>query len=167
MVTTRDAKPDAHDITCRQAVSLMTDYLDGALGPDDRALMEAHHAECESCAEHLRQIRITVAVTGRIREEDLGPAEDRLRMFLEQYWGGPRTYDELRGHPRLRMRHARFAIGEAERDAWLHHMRVALDEFGLDEALAAQLWDYLVMAAHSLVNVDPARGRPDLGLKPA
>ena len=81
--------------------------------------------------------------------------------------GGPRTYDELRGHPRLRMRHARFTIGEAERDAWLHHMRVALDEFELDEALAAQLWDYLVMAAHSLVNADPAPGRPDLGLKPA
>ena len=98
--------------------------------------------------------------------KDLGPAEEHLRLFLMQYWGGPRTYDELRGHPRLRMRHARFTIGETERDAWLHHMRVALDEFGLDEALAAQLWDYLVMAAHSLVNVDPAHGRPDLGLKP-
>ena len=102
---------------------------------------------------------------------DLGPAEEHLRLFLMQYWGGPRTYDELRGHPRLRMRHARFAIGEAERDTWLHHMRVALDELGaeagLDEALAAQLWDYLVMAAHSLVNVDPAPGRPDLGLTPA
>ena len=61
--------------------------------------------------------------------KDLGPAEEHLRLFLMQYWGGPRTYDELRGHPRLRMRHARFAIGEAERDAWLHHMRVALDEF--------------------------------------
>ncbi len=71
MVTTRDAKPDAHDITCRQAVGLMTDYLDGALGPDDLALVEAHLGECEGCAEHLRQIRITVAVTGRIREDDL------------------------------------------------------------------------------------------------
>jgi hemoglobin len=99
--------------------------------------------------------------------KDLGPAEEHLRLFLMQYWGGPRTYDELRGHPRLRMRHVRFTIGEAERDAWLHHMRVALDEFELDEALAAQLWDYLVMAAHSLVNVDPAHGRPDLGLRPA
>ena len=94
--------------------------------------------------------------------KDLGPAEEHLRLFLMQYWGGPRTYDELRGHPRLRMRHARFTIGEAERDAWLHHMRVALDEFELDEALDAQLWDYLVMAAHSLVNVDPARA-PDSG----
>src|SRR5271165_3657011 len=99
--------------------------------------------------------------------EDLGPAEEHLRLFLMQYWGGPDTYNELRGHPRLRMRHARFAIGEAERDAWLHHMRAALDELGLDEALEGQLWDYLVMAAHSLINVEPAQGRPDLGLKPA
>jgi hemoglobin len=96
---------------------------------------------------------------------DLGPAEEHLRLFLIQYWGGPRTYDELRGHPRLRMRHARFAIGEAERDAWLHHMRVALDELDMDEEHQAQLWDYLVMAAQSLVNVEPAHG-PDLGLTP-
>src|SRR5215471_21871254 len=99
--------------------------------------------------------------------KSLEPAEEHLRLFLIQYWGGPRTYDELRGHPRLRMRHARFTIGEAERDAWLHQMRVALDELAPDEALATQLWDYLVMAAHSLVNVDPAHGRPDLGLRPA
>ncbi len=98
--------------------------------------------------------------------QDLGPAEEHLVLFLIQYWGGPRTYDELRGHPRLRMRHARFTIGEAERDAWLHHMRVALDELALDATLEAQLWDYLVMAAHSLINVDPASGRSDLGLKP-
>src|SRR5215472_18013105 len=54
---------------------------------------------------------------------DLGPAAEHLRLFLIQYWGGPGTYSERRGHPRLRMRHARFAIGEAERDAWLRHMR--------------------------------------------
>ena len=83
--------------------------------------------------------------------KDLGPAEEHLRLFLIQYWGGPATYNELRGHPRLRMRHARFAIGEAERDAWLHHMRVALDELNLDEALEAQLWDYLVMAAQFVI----------------
>ena len=99
--------------------------------------------------------------------DDLQESADHLALFLMQYWGGPRTYDELRGHPRLRMRHARFAIGEAERDAWLRHMREAMDELGLDKALDAQLWDYLVMAAHSLVNVDPAHGRPDLGLTPA
>lgn len=96
---------------------------------------------------------------------DLAPAEEHLRLFLIQYWGGPATYNELRGHPRLRMRHARFVIGEAERDAWLRHMRTALDELELDEAYDRQLWDYLQMAAHSLVN-QPTQ-RPDLGLAPA
>jgi hemoglobin len=99
--------------------------------------------------------------------KDLGPAEDHLRLFLMQYWGGPGAYSEQRGHPRLRMRHARFAIGEAERDAWLRHMRAALDDLGLDEALDARLWDYLVMAAHSLVNQQPTGRRGDLGLTPA
>src|SRR6266851_10391964 len=99
---------------------------------------------------------------------NLGPAEEHLRLFLMQYWGGPRTYDELRGHPRLRMRHAHFVIGEAERDAWLRNMRAALDEVGLDPAHDAQLWEYLVMAAHSLVNQPSAASRgPDLGLSPA
>jgi hemoglobin len=99
---------------------------------------------------------------------DLGPAEEHLRLFLIQYWGGPGTYSEQRGHPRLRMRHVHFAIGEAERDAWLRHMRTAMDELALDEAHDAQLWDYLVMAAHSLVNRPSQAGRgPDLGLAPA
>jgi hemoglobin len=98
---------------------------------------------------------------------DLGPAEEHLRLFLIQYWGGPRTYDERRGHPRLRMRHAHFSIGEAERDAWLRHMRAALDEIALDEAHDAQFWDYLVMAAHSLVNAPRQSGGQDLGLSPA
>jgi hemoglobin len=100
--------------------------------------------------------------------KDLGPAEEHLRLFLIQYWGGPTTYNELRGHPRLRMRHAHFAIGDAERDAWLRHMRTALDELQLDQAHDAQLWEYLVMAAHSLVNQPgPHSGGPDLGLTPA
>jgi len=99
--------------------------------------------------------------------KDLGPAEEHLRLFLIQYWGGPATYNELRGHPRLRMRHRHFTIGEAERDAWLGHMRAALDQIGLEPALDAQLWDYLVMAAQSLVNAPTAPGRPDLGLSPA
>ena len=104
--------------------------------------------------------------------KDLGPAEEHLRLFLIQYWGGPSTYNELRGHPRLRMRHARFRIGETERDLWLTHMRTALDSVELDPALDAQLWDYLVMAAHSLVNVVPENppgpsGRGDLGITPA
>ena len=85
-------------------------------------------------------------------EEDLGPASDRLRMFLIQYWGGPNTYNEQRGHPRLRMRHAPFAINTAARDAWLRHMRAALDELELDPQHDDMLWDYLVRAAESLRN---------------
>ena len=85
-------------------------------------------------------------------EADLGPASDRLRMFLEQYWGGPTTYGEQRGHPRLRMRHVAFKVNPAARDRWLGHMRASLDELGLPPLQDATLWDYLERAAHSLVN---------------
>lgn len=85
-------------------------------------------------------------------EEDLGPAEERLRLFLMQYWGGPHTYSEQRGHPRLRMRHAPFSIGPIERDAWLRCMRTAVDEAGLSEEHRRRLWTYLEMAANSLMN---------------
>jgi hemoglobin len=85
-------------------------------------------------------------------EEDLGPAEERLRLFLMQYWGGPHTYSDRRGHPRLRMRHAPFSIGPIERDAWLRCMRIAVDEEGLSEEHRKQLWAYLEMAANSMMN---------------
>ncbi len=85
-------------------------------------------------------------------EEDLGPAEERLRLFLIQYWGGPRTYSDRRGHPRLRMRHAPFRVGARERDRWLEHMRTAMDEVALPAKLDEQLWQYLVMAANSMIN---------------
>jgi hemoglobin len=85
-------------------------------------------------------------------EEDLGPAAERLRMFLIQYWGGPTTYSQQRGHPRLRMRHAPFAINSAARDAWLARMRAALDSLDLAPAHERLLWDYLQSAADSLRN---------------
>lgn len=85
-------------------------------------------------------------------QPDLGPAEVRLRMFLMQYWGGPHTYSEQRGHPRLRMRHAPFSIGPVERDAWLRCMRIAVDEAGLSDQHRRQLWGYLEMAANSMMN---------------
>ena len=85
-------------------------------------------------------------------EEDLGPAKERLRMFLEQYWGGPHTYSEQRGHPRLRMRHNVFPITPAAKDAWLKHMRAAVDSLELSPLDDATLWDYLDRAAHSLIN---------------
>jgi hemoglobin len=85
-------------------------------------------------------------------EADLGPAADRLRMFLEQYWGGPSTYSQERGHPRLRMRHAPFRVGPTERDAWLHHMRHAVDTLELPQDLHDTLWEYLERAAMFMVN---------------
>lgn len=88
-------------------------------------------------------------------EADLGPAEQRLRMFLEQYWGGPTTYSDQRGHPRLRLRHAPYPVDPAARDRWLALMRTALDEQHLPDDLDAQMWGYLVNAAFAMVNVMP------------
>lgn len=92
-------------------------------------------------------------------EEDLGPAEERLRMFLEQYWGGPTTYNQLRGHPRLRMRHAPYAVTLEAKDAWVHHMRTAVQSLQLPADVAAPLWEYLERAAHFMINTgDPGPG---------
>ena len=85
-------------------------------------------------------------------DDDFKGAAERLLMFLEQYWGGPNTYSQLRGHPRLRMRHAQFKIGEKERDVWLSHMKSAVDSLKMDNEMREQLWNYLVMAANSMVN---------------
>ncbi|HEV7564649.1 MAG TPA: globin [Microbacteriaceae bacterium] len=85
-------------------------------------------------------------------EEDLGPATERLTLFLEQYWGGPGTYSDRRGHPRLRMRHIPFKVNPDARDRWLTHMRSAVDSLGLSELHEATLWDYLERAAHAMVN---------------
>ncbi len=85
-------------------------------------------------------------------DDDLGPAEERLRLFLIQYWGGPQTYSEQRGHPRLRMRHAPFPIGAAARDAWLRHMRAAVESLALPPAYEDTLWTYLHGAAEQMRN---------------
>lgn len=97
-------------------------------------------------------------------EEDLGPAEVRLRMFFEQYWGGPTTYGEQRGHPRLRLRHGPYEIDERARDIWLRHMREALDKRQLDPSLDDEMWRYLLTAAHAMVNVqdDVRPAKPNL-----
>ena len=85
-------------------------------------------------------------------EDDLGPAEMRFRMFLEQYWGGPSTYSQDRGHPRLRMRHAPFKVTITQRDRWLKHMMAAVDSLGLAPEKDLILRDYFDQAANSLVN---------------
>lgn len=85
-------------------------------------------------------------------EEDLEGAIQRLTGFLEQYWGGPGTYSEQRGHPRLRMRHLPFKVNPDARDRWLEHMRVAVDSLELAPLHESMLWDYLERTAHAMVN---------------
>ena len=85
-------------------------------------------------------------------EDDLGPAEIRFRMFLEQYWGGPSTYSQQRGHPLLRMRHHPFKVTPTQRDRWLKHVMAAVDTLDLAPANDLILRDYLDRAAHSMVN---------------
>ena len=95
-------------------------------------------------------------------EQDLTGARERLALFLVQYWGGPTTYSDARGHPRLRMRHATWVIGERERDAWMRHMRGAVDgaveEAGLSAQVHDAVWGHLERAAHSLVNAPGVGG---------
>jgi hemoglobin len=85
-------------------------------------------------------------------QPDLEGAIQRLTGFLEQYWGGPTTYSEERGHPRLRMRHLPFKVNPEARDHWLTHMRAALDSIELPPLQDATLWAYLDRAAQAMVN---------------
>ena len=106
-------------------------------------------------ARFYEQVRDDEILRPLYPDDDLDGAEQRLLMFLEQYWGGPRTYSDQRGHPRLRMRHSPFRIGFLERDAWLRCMHTAVGEIGsetLDDAHRQALLDYLEMAAQSMVN---------------
>jgi hemoglobin len=85
---------------------------------------------------------------------DLAPPTRHLTLFLAQYWGGPTTYDDERGHPRLRMRHAPFAIGPAERDRWLVHMRAAVSAMAPPSPVERALMEYFEMAAEAMRNRD-------------
>ncbi|HUZ86505.1 MAG TPA: globin [Candidatus Baltobacterales bacterium] len=91
-------------------------------------------------------------------EEDLSGATERLSLFLIQYWGGPDTYSAQRGHPRLRLRHQPFAIGTAERDAWLRHMTAAVDSLELPPQVRKPLVDYFETASTAMIN-QPAPSR--------
>jgi hemoglobin len=102
--------------------------------------------------EFYRGVAEDPALRALYPEQDLGPAEERLRLFLEQYWGGPTTYSEQRGHPRLRMRHHPFKVTPTQRDRWLHHIMAAVDTLDLPPANDLLLRDYLERAAHSMVN---------------
>jgi hemoglobin len=110
----------------------------------------------ETFAKLTREFYAGVAGDPELRalypEDDLGPAEMRFQMFLEQYWGGPATYSQERGHPRLRMRHAPFKVTPTQRDRWLKHIMAAVDSLDLAPANDLILREYLNMAAQSMVN---------------
>lgn len=97
-------------------------------------------------------VSINPVIAPMYPKDDLHGAALRLKMFLEQYWGGPTTYTEERGHPRLRMRHAEFHIDSAARDAWLVCMKDAVNGLEIADDLKAELWNYMELAANSMVN---------------
>ena len=97
-------------------------------------------------------VRVDPVLLPMYPEDDLEPAIQRLTGFLEQYWGGPGSYSEERGHPRLRMRHMPFRVNPDARDRWLMHMREALDTLELPPLQDSTLWGYLERAAHAMVN---------------
>jgi hemoglobin len=85
-------------------------------------------------------------------QSDLSGAKERLTLFLQQYWGGPTTYSDERGHPRLRQRHFPFVIGERERDRWMVHMMAAVDELSPNDSVRQQLMEYMAMASTAMIN---------------
>jgi hemoglobin len=85
-------------------------------------------------------------------QSDLTGAKERLTLFLQQYWGGPTTYSDERGHPRLRQRHFPFVIGQLERDRWMVHMMAAVDELSPNDSVHQQLAEYMTMASTAMIN---------------
>ena len=85
-------------------------------------------------------------------QSDLSGAKERLTLFLQQYWGGPTTYNDERGHPRLRQRHFPFVIGERERNRWMVHMMAAVDELSPNDSVHSQLTEYMAMASTAMIN---------------
>ena len=103
-------------------------------------------------AQFYAQVAVDPILRPMYPESDLKAAATRLQWFLEQYWGGPSTYQENRGHPRLRMRHAQFHINLAAHDAWIKAMRTAVDGVEMKPEHKEQLWSYLEMAAAAMIN---------------
>ena len=103
-------------------------------------------------AQFYAQVAVDPILRPMYPETDLKAAAMRLQWFLEQYWGGPTTYQENRGHPRLRMRHSEFHINLAAHDAWLKAMRAAVDGVEIKPEHKEQLWGYLEMAAAAMIN---------------
>ena len=124
------------------------------IGPVDPLFSQVGgHATFDKLVRHFYQgIEHDEVLRPMYPDDDMEGAVWRLTAFLEQYWGGPTTYSEQRGHPRLRMRHMPFRVNPDARDRWLHHMRTALDELALPPMHEEALWDHMQRAAHAMVN---------------
>ena len=131
----------------------MVDFTPGT--PDPRSFYE-EIGGYETFATIVARFYAGVATDEVLRplypEADLAPAEERFLLFLVQYWGGPTTYSDTRGHPRLRMRHAPFAVTPDAKDRWLLHFRAGLDEVALTPEQDAKFWAYVEHAAQFMVN---------------
>ncbi len=114
-------------------------------------------------AAFYRQVATDPILRPMYPEDDLEPARRRLQLFLEQYWGGPTTYSDERGHPRLRKRHMEFTIDEHVRDRWLQLMRVAVAEQHLPDEAEDMLWSYLLSAAFAMQNTSDESANPEHG----
>jgi hemoglobin len=124
-------------------------------GMESRPLFDrigGHETFVKLVDEFYRGVAADAELRALYPEDDLGPAAERLRLFLEQYWGGPHTYSETRGHPRLRIRHAPFAVTPDMRDRWLTHMNAALDSLDLPEPERGEFGDYVTRAAAFMIN---------------
>lgn len=127
----------------------------GAMSTEQATLYErvgGHQTFVRLVDEFYRGVEADPPLRALYPEEDLGPANERLRMFLEQYWGGPHTYSDQRGHPRLRLRHQPFEVTPDQRDRWLGHMGAAIDSLGLADPEDAELREYVTRAAAFMVN---------------
>lgn len=124
--------------------------------PDDAATLferiGGHDTFVQLIDEFYRGVAADEPLRALYPEADLGPAKQRLLTFLEQYWGGPHTYSETRGHPRLRLRHAPYPVNADMRDRWLRHMNAALDSLELPPAESEEFREYVTRAAHFMVN---------------
>jgi len=137
-----------------QRISLSRPGGGGEAGPSFYEAVGGHETFEALVSGFYARVSVDPVLAPIYPDHDWAAAARRLMLFLEQYWGGPTTYSDERGHPRLRQRHAGFRIDPVARDAWLAAMRSALDDVGLAPEADAELWTYLQTAATMLLNTD-------------
>jgi hemoglobin len=151
-MTTIEPDADGNNLGTQNPILIRTGLNGPAAGPTFYEQIGGHPTFVRLVSEFYSGVAEDPILRPMYPEEDLGPAAERLTLFLEQYWGGPTTYSENRGHPRLRMRHNPFKVNPAARDRWLEHMSHAVDTLELPPLQRETLWTYLERAAYAMVN---------------